>query len=1421
MKTIILLGLALLSPIITRAQFTDDFNDGDFSDNPAWLGNTDRFLVNPANELQLSDTEANTSFLYSPVGLADSTSWECYFRLGFPPSTSNQLTIVLQADNADFSSGFQGYILRVGASGSDDAIELRRQNGSSSSLIAEGTAGAVSSSPEVRVRVTRDSENNWSLFADYTGGSNFTLEAAGTDDAYPEGNFFGFLCEYTVSNADAFFFDDVFISPIVIDEEPPILQSVEVLSNNSILLSFNESLEQSTAENTANYSLDNGLSVTAVLFDPAMPSEVELTVSPAFTSGLTYEVSTSGLSDLNDNLSGLQTLSFSYFEPEEASPFDLIINELFPDFNPAEELPEAEFIEIYNRSEKVLSLNGMQLSDDGDTILLPDYLLLPDSFLILCDLDDALAFEAFGPTLGLSSIPSLNNTSDVISLIDTDGELLHRIAYTRNWYGDDDKDDGGWTLELINPNLVCLNDSSNWIASIDARGGTPGAPNSVLSSRELELDEAFTENSQTLILSFNTVLNDDAADPAFFSIDGGTIPVLSAEFLNDPPTQIQLEVGAPFFQNQQSYTVVAGSPVTDCLGAPIDPNTNSFTFTYYDLKEAEPFDLIISEIMADPEPIVGLPLAEYVEIHNQASLAIELEGLIFSDANNQIAFPRRIIPPGGYLILCDKSNALLLGSFGPALGLEDFPNLTNSGEKLSLLDPTENILFELTYSDQWHETPAKAEGGWSLELINPNRICAPGSENWTSSLAPLGGTPGNQNSVFEDSPDNSPPRLLDAVAFAEDSILLFFSEPLDFQAADPLLFSISGGAGPVLSAVFSDDARTTLILSISPPFLIEEQSYTLSVEAGLTDCTGNPVEPEFSQDEFLYQAPQSPEPFDILINEIMTDPALPDGGTVGLPELEYIELYNRSKKAVNLRDLILSDLTGEIELPVFILEAGAYLILHEGNSGPFSDFGPALGLADFPGLGNLFDILSLSRRDGETIHTVPYTVAWYQDTQKDEGGWSLELINPENACAYEENWRASVSALGGTPGAPNSLLETDPDEQGPDLLRAFPVAANQVRLFFSEAVDRAAAEDPDLYEVNDLFVVEAVAEAPLFQSVLLTFDAAPEPGTPYLVQLKAGFQDCRGNAVGLFNSARFQLPDRPFARAIVLNEVLFNPDIGGVDFIELYNRTDSVFNIGDLQLANLNEEGGLNEVINIEEDFLLFPDEYVVLTPDPLDIRARYDCRPSGLPACEFEPARLIPQDLPSMPDDEGSILLRSAYPGDSTLVDAFSYSEDFHSELLDEEGGVSLERVDPDALTQAKDNWQSAARTLGYATPTYRNSQFFGNTLASEEDPFFLPEKTFSPDGDGFRDFLRVDYRLDQSGFLLNARIFDSRGRQIKDLLQSASLEREGFFTWDGSTDMGEKARIGVYILWLELFEGGGTVKRYKKSCVLAGRLD
>ena len=203
---------------------------------------------------------------------------------------------------------------------------------------------------------------------------------------------------------------------------------------------------------------------------------------------------------------------FEFINIENANPFDLLINEIYADLSPAVDLPDGKFVEIYNRSDKYINLLDYQLADAVGSTFLPDFLMEPQSYVILCEDDLANVYAALGPTIGLASFPSPNITGDDLSFWNADGILIHQVSYEVDWYQDAIKQEGGWTLELINPSGFCLGEE-NWRASLDPSGGTPGKQNSVfedipdLSPPELLSVTALSE--QEILLVFSELLAPD------------------------------------------------------------------------------------------------------------------------------------------------------------------------------------------------------------------------------------------------------------------------------------------------------------------------------------------------------------------------------------------------------------------------------------------------------------------------------------------------------------------------------------------------------------------------------------------------------------------------------------------------------------------------------------------------------------------------------------------------------------------------------------------------------------------------------------------------------------------------------------------------------------------------------------------------
>ena len=213
--------LAFFSYQLISAQFVERFEDGDFTVNPNWNGDENVFIVNASEELQLSDLNVLQSESYLSVGASTGmeANWTFKTRLDFSPSGSNFSRIYLNANQQDLTQSLNGYFIQIGGiSGDQDAVELVRQDGSTLTTLISGTPGAAATSTvEVNVIVDRDANGLWELQVDYTGDGNFDNEGTAVDATYVQGSYFGIVCTYTSSRSEAFFLDDISISPIVQD----------------------------------------------------------------------------------------------------------------------------------------------------------------------------------------------------------------------------------------------------------------------------------------------------------------------------------------------------------------------------------------------------------------------------------------------------------------------------------------------------------------------------------------------------------------------------------------------------------------------------------------------------------------------------------------------------------------------------------------------------------------------------------------------------------------------------------------------------------------------------------------------------------------------------------------------------------------------------------------------------------------------------------------------------------------------------------------------------------------------------------------------------------------------------------------------------------------------------------------------------
>lgn len=583
---------------------------------------------------------------------------------------------------------------------------------------------------------------------------------------------------------------------------------------------------------------------------------------------------------------------------------------------------------------------------------------------------------------------------------------------------------------------------------------------------------------------------------------------------------------------------------------------------------------------------------------------------------------------------------------------------------------------------------------------------------------------------------------------------------------------------------------------------IPTQAYTLVVNH-IKDIKGNIIAANASNN-FFYIQPYQPKQGEVLLNEIMANPS----STPNLPAKEYIELYNTTNKYLLTKGWKYSDLSSTYTFLSDTIQPFEYVILcAKADTLLFKPFGKVIGISPWPSLNNDKDVLTLKTMDGAIVDQVAYHESWYKDQIHKKAGYSLERIDPHNICKGSQNWMATQEESGGTPGKRNSVFQNQMQTTLPQLLSATWLDEKSITLNFSKMIDSLSASISANYVVGNYLgqLLAAKVLGPRFTSVTLIFDQVFQTGQNYTIQVR-NVTDCAGqlmdenaHAVQLF------LPENIVQGGLLLSELLFNPKPNEVDFVEVFNASKAAIDLKEIQLANVDAMGNIaNKKSLSAQSVFILPGQYWVLTTKPEIIKLSY---PTAYPQQLLEM-----ESLPSFNNDRGTVILMN----NDQVLDRFDYNTKMHNVLLQIVDGVSLERISFEKEANAPNNFTSAAANYGFATPTSKNSQ-----QLNVENAVRLVSPTFSPDGDGFEDYLQLEYTWTQPNQIANLNVYNERGQRVKQLIKNQNIGTSGSLTWDGLDDNGTICKIGIYVLVWEVFDLNGKNKRYKNTCVLARKLD
>lgn len=477
------------------------------------------------------------------------------------------------------------------------------------------------------------------------------------------------------------------------------------------------------------------------------------------------------------------------------------------------------------------------------------------------------------------------------------------------------------------------------------------------------------------------------------------------------------------FQNKMPYHLHV-SGVCDVLGNCSEAQHLPFSFF-----KLERHSVLITEILADPFPEVGLPPAEYLELYNRETQSVILRNWKLKIGNTIRLMPDVFLEPSGFAMLVSSASVSRFSDFSSVCGVPGLA-LPDAGQALTLLNEFDEVICYVDYKQKWHDNAFKSEGGWSLEMVDVDNPCA-GSENWRSSVASAGGTPTAPNSVATINPDMQTPDIQRVIALDSLTLQLVFSEtmlPQNLNGQE--LFDITPHINLLQMESHSVDNRIWRVKLANP--LQINQLYTLSLRDSLCDCAGLPVPYPMS---WQFGLAQPAAPNDLIINEILTNP-------FGSDDADFIEIYNRSDKIIDLRKIrigsggtVFPEKSALISGEGFALFPKSYVAVCKNRALTETHYicpnpKQMLQCDSLPPFNNDKGVVFLTDLFYNIIDKFIYDETMHSSMLTSVDGVSLERVHFDLPTQDAANWKSAASSCGfATPAYQNSQFVQPADNQ--------------------------------------------------------------------------------------------------------------------------------------------------------------------------------------------------------------------------------------------------------------------------------------------------------------------------------------------------------------------------------------------------------
>ncbi|MDG5799237.1 lamin tail domain-containing protein [Marinilabiliaceae bacterium ANBcel2] len=548
-----------------------------------------------------------------------------------------------------------------------------------------------------------------------------------------------------------------------------------------------------------------------------------------------------------------------------------------------------------------------------------------------------------------------------------------------------------------------------------------------------------------------------------------------------------------------------------------------------------------------------------------------------------------------------------------------------------------------------------------------------------------------------------------------------------------------------------------------------------------------------------------PERNSVIISEVMFNPS----EKTALPNSQFIELYNRGNHPVELNGFSISNHRQTVLLKSKLIYPHQYLLLADKRD---KELWKAYAISPIylsPWLSLLLTEGEIVLKDskGRVINSLNYHRGIDHIDYKRSGGWSIEIIDPDNLSGDDSNWRYSKAEEGGTPGDQNSTFAHNPDNLFFYITDYHLNSDSCLTIRFSKPIDTLSVNKSSftITSLENIEIEKIVFEEKFLKSITLCFSASLKKDKKYSLSFNKRPVDIGGTSLDTVEELLFALPVIPKKNSVVINELLFDPVEESARFIELYNRSNKPIDLSSMTITRDNQNGDPERLIEIcKERKVLMPASLVVLTEDKEKLINYYkiDRKYHIVEVPQFPHLRI----------NGGTLFLTLS---NGKVVDKLNYSPAMHFPLLPATKGVSLERICSEEPSSNCGNWHSASANQNYATPGEPNSQsrpklkHASSKIISTKPDLFIPE-------DDHNNKLYINYNFPSQGNSVTIKIYSRTGVEVRELVNNRLTGQTGFFTWDGTDNKGNRLPVGIYIIHVSSFTTNGNVKEFKETTVL-----